>query len=60
MSNYYRKTVDYYKIEVFLDGEWRTLSDTNVKNWYDSLMYALKRNNVRCRGCKYRKPKSSI
>lgn len=60
INNYYRKTIDYYKIEVFLDGQWHTLYDSTSYSYFIELQKILNRISIKYRGCKYRKQKTEL
>ena len=51
-----RKTVDYYKMELYINGEWVTVLDTKDRGAYKKLLDDLYWSpRIKHRGRKYRK-----
>ena len=55
---YERKTIDYYKMEQFINGKWETILDTDdydeYKKLYNELIW---KPRIKYRGKKYRRIK---
>ena len=55
-NGYRRKTVDYYKLEQFINGEWKTILDTNDFGEYQAVYNNIMvRSSTKYRGKKYRR-----
>lgn len=57
-NGYQRKTMDYYKLERFVNGEWTTVIDTDDFGEYQALYYkliAFGKSHTTYRGRKYRR-----
>ena len=55
-NGYQRKTMDYYKLEQFVNGEWKTILDTNDFGEYQAVYNNIMvRSSTKYRGRKYRR-----
>lgn len=52
---YQRKTVDYYKMEIFSNGKWETILDTDNVYEYRKLLNKLYLKPTKHKGKKYRR-----